>query len=82
MFLHKGIAYVPKINVIDILSKIFKEKLKKELMIFNEKREMAVQNDERIKVFLNQLPNQYLGKDYSENREISDKSRIKLVDLH
>jgi uncharacterized protein YecE (DUF72 family) len=57
---------------------MFRDRLREELMIFNEKREKILENDERIRVFLNQLPTQYTGKDYLGSKEISDKEKINL----
>jgi len=74
VYISNGIAYVPKINLIDILLKIFKEKLTEDLNLFNIHRTNSLANDERIKIFLNNLPNSYLGKDYNTNeKELSDK---------
>jgi len=71
---------VPKINLMEIIQKMFRDRLREELKKFDEKREKALENDERIWVFLNQLPTEYTGKNYS-SKEISDKEKINLKDL-
>jgi len=39
---------VPKINLMEIIQKMFRDRLREELKKFDEKREKALENDERI----------------------------------
>ena len=65
VFISKGIAYVPKTSLQEIVSKVFRDQLRESLNFFQIHRATAISFNERIKNLLNSLPNKYLGNDFS-----------------
>ncbi|CAA9987379.1 DNA primase large subunit, putative [Plasmodium knowlesi strain H] len=80
----KAIAYVPDIYLDVILVTQFKITIKESFKYLdqNEKLLLNVQNDSRISSFLTALPKAYVAKDYRQNYEHTQETRLMPQNLY
>ncbi|EUD67933.1 DNA primase large subunit [Plasmodium inui San Antonio 1] len=80
----KAIAYVPDIYLDAILVTQFKINIKESFKHLdqNEKLLLNVQNDSRISSFLAALPKAYVAKDYRQNYEHTQETRLMPQNLY
>ncbi|SOV14097.1 DNA primase large subunit, putative [Plasmodium sp. gorilla clade G2] len=80
----KGIAYVPDIYLDIILTVQFKLNIKESFKYLdhNEKMLLKIQNDPRISTFLSSLPKAYVAKDFRQNYEHTQDTRLSPQNLY
>ncbi|CAD2106399.1 DNA primase large subunit, putative [Plasmodium vinckei petteri] len=80
----KGIAYVPDIYLDAILITQFKINIQESFKYLeqNEKLLLDVQNDSRISSFLAALPKAYVAKDFRQNYEHTEDTRLMPQNLY
>lgn len=80
----KGVAYVPDIYLDIILTVQFKLNIKESFKYLdhNEKMLLKIQNDPRISTFLSSLPKAYVAKDFRQNYEHTQDTRLSPQNLY
>ncbi|CRG96657.1 DNA primase large subunit, putative [Plasmodium gallinaceum] len=80
----KSIAYVPDIYLDSILITQFKLNIKESFKYLekNEKMLLNILNDGRISPFLSALPKAYVAKDYRQNYEHTEETRLSPQNLY
>lgn len=67
VYLERGMAYVPQVELVSILTGLFRSRLSKALLM-TARALPSVSDDERIMPLLNSLTTAYVGEDYSNTK--------------